>query len=140
MKHVIVKAKPFCNIHLTVNKEDVPAYADARLPGRGWAYVCRTCFIKFKCSLGEGRGQRLLLAEEALEYFVAVDKEGEVVAPGQEIKNFRDEVAVFERVSALPAFDKMGKIAVNQFGASREYYPSVFGLKIEFREISPLVP
>ena len=30
---------------------------DARIPGMGWATMCRPCFNFFGCSLGTGRGQ-----------------------------------------------------------------------------------
>ena len=39
-----------------------PAYADARIPGSSWAYVCGICFLDLGCSLGLGRGQELILA------------------------------------------------------------------------------
>jgi hypothetical protein len=37
-----------------------PAYADARLPGLGWANVCKPHFDRYGCSLGTGSGQELI--------------------------------------------------------------------------------
>ena len=36
-----------------------PAFADARIPGAGWANVCQRCFNHYGCSLGLGSGQIL---------------------------------------------------------------------------------
>jgi len=52
----IVTVIPNCDL---CTKE--PAYADAAIPGMSWAYMCRTCFMKYGASLGLGRGQELLL-------------------------------------------------------------------------------
>lgn len=43
----------------------VLAYADARIPAVGWAYVCKAHFDSYGCSLGMGKGQRLVLDEGA---------------------------------------------------------------------------
>lgn len=37
------------------------AYADARIPGGGWAWVCRSHFDMMGCSLGLGNGQKLIV-------------------------------------------------------------------------------
>jgi hypothetical protein len=42
-----------------------PAYADARIPGVGWGYVCRAHFEQMGCSLGMGKGQELVLDTES---------------------------------------------------------------------------
>lgn len=41
-----------------------PAYADAKLCIGPWAYVCESHFTSFRCSLGTGRGQELVLRKE----------------------------------------------------------------------------
>ena len=38
-----------------------PAYADAKVPGGPWGYVCGVHFRQFGCSLGLGKGQKLVL-------------------------------------------------------------------------------
>lgn len=37
------------------------AYADAKLSIGPWAYVCEAHYAAYRCSLGTGRGQRLVL-------------------------------------------------------------------------------
>ena len=59
-----------------------PAYADANL-GRGWAYVCSDHFALFCCSLGLGRGQRLVL-REGLEATSEASTHPHVAVTGQE--------------------------------------------------------
>ena len=56
-----VTSLPLCNICL-----GHPAYADCRIPGSSWAYVCSTCFADLGCSLGLGRGQQLVLGASAV--------------------------------------------------------------------------
>ena len=57
---VTVTFLPDCDIHRTHGK----AYADALLPLHGsWGYVCKPCFDTLGCTLGLGRGQRLILDE-----------------------------------------------------------------------------
>jgi hypothetical protein len=36
------------------------AYADAKIPMVGWAYICKEHFDRYQCSLGMGRGQVLV--------------------------------------------------------------------------------
>jgi hypothetical protein len=36
------------------------AYADARIPGDSWAFLCHECFHHFGCVLGIGHGQMLV--------------------------------------------------------------------------------
>jgi hypothetical protein len=55
---VIVHAIPACD--LDAGHGD--AFADARIPGAGWGYLCRACFDRFGCALGIGHGQRLVAA------------------------------------------------------------------------------
>jgi hypothetical protein len=38
-----------------------PAYADAKSPNGPWGYVCGVHFRQFGCSLGTGKGQKLVL-------------------------------------------------------------------------------
>ena len=38
-----------------------PAYADAKIPGGPWGYVCGVHFRQFRCELGLGKGQKLVL-------------------------------------------------------------------------------
>lgn len=42
-----------------------PAEYDARIPLYGqWAYLCQAHFDLYKCKLGTGHGQRLIVKEE----------------------------------------------------------------------------
>jgi hypothetical protein len=56
---ILVERIPFCDIDAAHGE----AYADARIPATGgsWGYLCKACFDYFECSLGLGRGQRLVL-------------------------------------------------------------------------------
>jgi len=60
---VVVARIPDCAIHHTHPK----AYADARIPAMGgtWGNVCKHCFVKYGCSLGLGKGQRLVTKASA---------------------------------------------------------------------------
>jgi hypothetical protein len=40
-----------------------PAYADAKVPGGPWGYLCAVHFRQFGCELGTGKGQKLVLDE-----------------------------------------------------------------------------
>jgi hypothetical protein len=40
---------------------DRAAFANARIAGHGWAYVCKQHFIHYRCHLGTGWGQQLIL-------------------------------------------------------------------------------
>lgn len=39
------------------------AYADAKIPGGGWANVCSSHFLLYGCSLGLGKGQEYIVKE-----------------------------------------------------------------------------
>jgi hypothetical protein len=57
--------------HTTVKVDHIPlcdvdpnhgnAYADAKIPGGPWGYLCKACFNKHGCKLGLGLGQELHL-------------------------------------------------------------------------------
>lgn len=53
---VVVASVPLCDI----NPQHGLAYADAKLSIGPWANVCRACFTRYGCTLGLGRGQRLV--------------------------------------------------------------------------------
>lgn len=57
----VVTEIPDCDLHKSQGESHVKAYADARVPGAGWAYVCKECFDRYRCTLGVGYGQRLVL-------------------------------------------------------------------------------
>lgn len=54
-----VSTLPKCNFH-----PEVDAHYDAMIPGMSWAYLCNECFHRFGCTLGTGKGQKLLLEEK----------------------------------------------------------------------------
>jgi hypothetical protein len=55
---VIVSTLPKCDFC------DERARYDARIPSyTSWGYVCETHFQQFGCTLGTGRGQKLILKE-----------------------------------------------------------------------------
>lgn len=58
-----VVAIPSCDV-CSEGGRKVKAYADARTP-YGWAYVCKRHFDYFGCTLGLGKGQRLVIAPPA---------------------------------------------------------------------------
>jgi len=60
MKTAIVYKLPNCDI-CAVEGTTEPAEYDARIPGRGWTNLCQHHFDICGCSLGEGRGQKLVL-------------------------------------------------------------------------------
>lgn len=65
MDNVTVVPKiPACDINATHG----PAYADAKLPkaGGSWAYVCAECLTEYGGSLGLGKGQKLVTADDTL--------------------------------------------------------------------------
>ena len=51
------------------------AYYDASMPSGGWANLCSSCFRSSGCSLGLGKGQRLMTADDFLDYAWDKDKE-----------------------------------------------------------------
>lgn len=55
---VRVSKIPPCQLH----PEHGPAYADAHVSGGRWGKICLTCFVTYGCSLGLGRGQKLIQA------------------------------------------------------------------------------
>lgn len=58
---VVVEELPPCWVCKDIHDTDRPAYADARMPAYGaWGYVCFDHFNQMECTLGLGRGQRLL--------------------------------------------------------------------------------
>lgn len=57
----VVATIPECDLF----RDHGPAYADAKIPGMGWGYVCKDCFDHYGCSLGLGQGQQLLVREDA---------------------------------------------------------------------------
>ncbi len=46
---------PPCDLH-----NGRTAQYDAVMPGGGWAYMCRACFINCGATLGLGKGQKLV--------------------------------------------------------------------------------
>ena len=58
-----VKAIPNCQL-CDEKGINVPAYADAKIPYAGWAYLCKAHFNFHGCSLGVGKGQELVLEEK----------------------------------------------------------------------------
>jgi len=52
---------PDCDVCKRAGQK-VPAYADAKLRRGPWAYLCRRHFHAYRCELGTGRGQELVLA------------------------------------------------------------------------------
>jgi len=61
--YVVMATIPNCDFSRAHGR----AYADAYIPGGGWANVCEACFRDYGCRLGTGAGQELLLPEEAKE-------------------------------------------------------------------------
>jgi hypothetical protein len=61
---VIVAALPFCDTH-PLDAEPVLAAYDGKTKLGPWGYMCEECFPKFGCGLGTGRGQKLILKEDA---------------------------------------------------------------------------
>ena len=58
---VVVEELPGCDLCKDIHDVDMPAYADARIPAYGsWANVCWDHFNDCGCTLGLGRGQRLI--------------------------------------------------------------------------------
>jgi hypothetical protein len=57
---VIVAKRPECD----VCQIRQVAFYDARTSGGRWGYVCATHFRTLDCSLGLGRGQRLMLEDD----------------------------------------------------------------------------
>lgn len=53
---VVVPVARKCDLH-----PGVTAYADAKIPHGPWANLCQSCFRTYGCSLGTGKGQRLVL-------------------------------------------------------------------------------
>lgn len=63
---------------------------------------------------------------------------GEMIKPGTDRKDFRGETWRIVKISCTPETGKTGKVmATDGKGWTREYYPSVFGLVITDREITP---
>jgi len=52
----VVPEIPNCDVCGTAK-----AYADAKLPGGPWGYLCKTHFNLHGCELGTGKGQELIL-------------------------------------------------------------------------------
>ncbi len=52
---VRVKKIPDCQMC----NDGTPAMYDAKVPYRGWAYLCKKHFRDCHCQLGMGKGQRL---------------------------------------------------------------------------------
>lgn len=65
---VVVEELPPCDVCRDFNL-DRPAYADASVPAWGgtWGNLCLDHFRDMACSLGLGKGQRLLLYDYAAE-------------------------------------------------------------------------
>lgn len=72
---VYVPMERDCDIH-----PGVVAYADAKIPGMGWGWVCRSCFDAMECSLGLGKGQRLVVGEPPASVRTAEDEMRALVA------------------------------------------------------------
>ncbi|WP_156659247.1 hypothetical protein [Mycobacterium sp. 852002-53434_SCH5985345] len=47
---------PNCDV-CHVNRVERPAYADAKVPGTCWWYLCREHFDEYGCELGDGKGR-----------------------------------------------------------------------------------
>jgi len=60
-QETVVSSIPSCAIPGCDSRR---AYADAVVPsyGNSWAFVCRGCFNKFGCKLGDSKGQKLILS------------------------------------------------------------------------------
>jgi hypothetical protein len=58
---------PDCEVCRVDGHRPMPAYAKARIPLGTWAYVCVQHFTLLGCSLGKGRGQRLILSADAVK-------------------------------------------------------------------------
>jgi len=61
VKTAIVDKLPDCDIP----ECDEPAEYDARIPGSSWANLCQKHFDDFRCSLGLGMGQKLVVRGSA---------------------------------------------------------------------------
>jgi hypothetical protein len=57
---------PNCDVCRVDGHRPTPAYANARIPLGIRAYVCVQHFTLLGCSLGKGRGQRLILSADAV--------------------------------------------------------------------------
>lgn len=64
VKTALVDELPDCGLCLYEGKKE-PAEYDAKIPGSSWANLCQKHFDHFGCSLGLGRGQRLVLRGSA---------------------------------------------------------------------------
>ena len=62
MSTEVQKPKPWPTCDLC--SEPTEAYADARIPGQGWANVCNDHFFTHGCYLGTGHGQKFILPKE----------------------------------------------------------------------------
>jgi len=60
VKTATVTELPDCDLCKMEGRKE-PAEYDAKIPGSSWANVCQEHFDKFGCSLGTGRGQKLVL-------------------------------------------------------------------------------
>jgi len=60
VKTAIVDQLPDCDICKMEGKTE-PAEYDAKIPGGSWTNLCQQDFDKYGCSLGTGRGQKLVL-------------------------------------------------------------------------------
>jgi hypothetical protein len=60
---VNVSIIPNCDL-CAAQGSDRRAWADVKLPGHGWCYVCKQHFMHYRCRLGTGCGRRLILVTE----------------------------------------------------------------------------
>lgn len=60
-----VDSIPLCSLPTAHQIRPVDAEYDALIPALGvWGYICQAHFEWYGCSLGTGKGQRLVLGEE----------------------------------------------------------------------------
>lgn len=62
---VFVDSIPICQVCMHMYRDSHDAQYDAYIPAYGqWGYICRKQFIRFKCQVGLGKGQELVLRKE----------------------------------------------------------------------------
>ena len=65
MKTTTLSERPKCDVCRLFEGAIKPAYADAYIPGhRQWGYVCKSHFDRYRCQLGMGKGQQILVESE----------------------------------------------------------------------------